>query len=285
MFKDIELAREENTSYKTILDERHQKPPVDLNVNVLSASSWPTYPTVEVEIPADIQKAIRDFEQHYKAKHTGRKLEWKHALAHCQMKASFPKGSKEIIVSSFQAVVMLYFNGISPDQAVTFTELQAATKLSNAELERTLQSLACAKYRVLTKSPKGRDVDPTDKFMLNLAFTDPKYRIKINQIQLKETKEENKQTHERVATDRQYETQAAIVRIMKSKKKIKHALLVAEVIDATKSRGSVNAEDIKKQIDKYASTCINIFNLLMFHRLIDKDYIERVDEGFYEYIS
>ena len=251
MFKDVELAREENASYKTMLEERRQRPLVDLNVNVLSASAWPTYPNVEVEIPVDIQKATREFEQHYKLKHTGRKLEWKHALAHCQMKACFPKGNKEIVVSSFQAVVMLHFNRTSPDESVSFSELQVATKLSEVELKRTLQSLACAKYRVLTKSPKGRDVNITDKFVVNLNFSDPKYRIKINQIQLKETKEENKQTHERVATDRQYETQAAIVRIMKSKKKIKHALLIAEVIGATKNRGSVNGEDIKKQIDKY----------------------------------
>ena len=254
MFKDIELAREENTSYKAMLDERQQKSPIDLNVNVLSASAWPTYPNVEVEIPTDIQKATRDFEQHYKVKYTGRKLEWKHALAHCQMRASFPKGSKEIVVSSFQAVVMLYFNGTDPVESVSFSELQAATQLSDVELKRTLQSLACAKYRVLTKLPKGREVNVTDKFIVNLNFSDPKYRIKINQIQLKETREENKQTHERVATDRQFETQAAIVRIMKSKKRIKHALLVAEVIDATKNRGSVNAEDIKKQIDKYVTS-------------------------------
>ena len=86
---------------------------------------------------------------------------------------------------------------------------------------------------------------------MNLNFADPKYRIKINQIQLKETKEENKETHERVAADRHYETQAAIVRIMKSRKTITHAELVAEVITATKSRGVLDPVDIKKNIEKY----------------------------------
>ena len=250
MFRDIELAREENTSYKTMLEETQRRTAVDLNVNVLSAAAWPTYPTIEVEVPRDIQKATSDFERHYKMKHTGRKLEWKHALAHCQMKAAFPKGSKEIVFSSFQAIVMLYFNEKSDGEAVTYEELSAATKLSDDELKRTLQSLACAKYRILSKSPKGKEVNPGDKFVVNLNFSDPKYRIKINQIQLKETKEENKQTHERVAQDRQYETQAAIVRIMKSKKKVKHVVLITDVINALKSRGAVNPEDIKKQIEK-----------------------------------
>ena len=113
-----------------------------------------------------------------------------------------------------------------------------------------MQSLACAKYRVLTKLPKGKDINETDSFCVNLKFEDPKYRIKINQVQLKETKEENKETHERVAADRHYETQAAIVRIMKSRKTIKHAELVAEVIKATKSRGVLDPADIKKNIEK-----------------------------------
>ena len=95
-------------------------------------------------------------------------------------------------------------------------------------------------------------MSPTDEFSYNASFTDPKFRIKINQIQLKETKEENKTTHERVAADRHYETQAAIVRIMKSRKTITHAELVAEVIKATRSRGVLEPADIKKNIEKYA---------------------------------
>ncbi len=122
--------------------------------------------------------------------------------------------------------------------------------VDESELKRTLQSLACAKYRVLTKTPRGRDVSNSDSFAVNLNFSDPKYRIKINQIQAKETKEENKETHERVVADRNYETQAAIVRIMKSRKTITHAELVSEVISATKNRGPLDPTDIKKNIEK-----------------------------------
>lgn len=75
-------------------------------------------------------------------------------------------------------------------------------------------------------------------------------RIKINQIQLKETKQENKTTHERVAADRHYETQAAIVRIMKARKVITHAELLVEVINKTKSRGVLEPAGIKTNIEK-----------------------------------
>lgn len=143
------------------------------------------------------------------------------------------------------------------------------TELADPELQRTLQSLACAKYRVLTKEPKGKDVHATDKFAYNAGFTDPKIRIKINQIQLKETKEENKTTHERVAADRHYETQAAIVRIMKSRKVITHTNLVKEVIEATRSRGVLQPPQIKENIEK----------------LIEKDYMERAEDNQYRYVA
>lgn len=114
-----------------------------------------------------------------------------------------------------------------------------------------MQSLACAKYRVLSKMPRGREVNNSDTFSYNANFSDAKYRIKINQVQAKETKQENKETHERVAADRNFETQAAIVRIMKSRKTITHVELISEVIVATRSRGVLDPADIKKNIERY----------------------------------
>ncbi|ORY08578.1 Cullin family-domain-containing protein [Clohesyomyces aquaticus] len=269
MFKDIELAREEMTSYKMLLEERNQRQSIDMNVNILSAAAWPTYPDVPVIIPTQIKSAIDKFEEHYKSKHSGRKLDWKHALAHCQIKAKFPRGNKELVVSSFQAIVLLLFNGLKEDEHLDYETLKTATGLPPAELNRTLQSLACAKLRPLTKHPKSRDISPTDTFTLNTSFSDPKYRIKINTVQLKETVQENKETHERVAADRNYETQAAIVRILKARKTIGHAELVAETIRVTRSRGTLDVQGIKRNID----------------RLIEKDYLEREEDGRYSYIA
>ncbi len=139
----------------------------------------------------------------------------------------------------------------------------------------------------MSKNPKGKDVNPGDIFTVNLNFSHPKYRIKINQIQAKETKQENQQTHERVAADRNYETQAAIVRIMKSRKKITHAELVSEVITATKSRGVLDPADIKKNIEKYVKLLPIELDGADIHRLIEKDYMERDEEGrnVYNYVA
>lgn len=132
MFKDVELARDEMSSYKQRLEDRvgyEKGKNVELSVNVLSAAAWPTYPDIPVIIPANIKKAIDDFELHYKSKHSGRKLDWKHALAHCQMRANFNKGTKELVVSSFQAIVMLLFNSVAEGEHVTYHHILSETGL------------------------------------------------------------------------------------------------------------------------------------------------------------
>src|SRR5690606_3227062 len=104
-------------------------PPVDLNVHVLSIAAWPSYPDVEVNLPPVISSAIRDFDRFYYSKYNGRKLSWKHALAHCQLKARFPKGDKEIVVSSFQAFVLLLFNDVRGNESLSYKYLKKNTAL------------------------------------------------------------------------------------------------------------------------------------------------------------
>ncbi|KYK61411.1 ubiquitin ligase subunit CulD [Drechmeria coniospora] len=269
MFKDQELAKDEMDAYRQWCKANEQeKPAVQLSVMILSAAAWPTYPDTRMGLPDEVAAQVDQFDRHYRTKHTGRILTWKHSLAHCSLVATFPKGSKELLVSAFQAVVLVLFNAVPDGGFLSYAQIATATGLNGSELDRTLQSLACGKVRVLAKHPKGRDVRVTDTFTFNEGFTDAKYRVKINQIQLKESRADNKAVNERVAQDRRFETQAAIVRIMKSRKSMGHAELVAEVINLTKKRGSVEPAAIKKEIES----------------LMEKDYIER-EGNVYTYLT
>ena len=62
-----------------------------------------------------------------------------------------------------------------------------ATSTEDSELRRTLHSLACGKAWFLIRSPKGKEVEDGDKFIFNADFKHKLFRIKINQIQMKET--------------------------------------------------------------------------------------------------
>lgn len=235
-------------------------------MQVLTTGFWPPYAPVEINLPSVLVPLKEIFETFYASKYQGRQLQWQHSLGHCLMKAKFKKGRKDLAVSLFQASVLLCFNS---NRTLGFREIKEQTNIEDGELQRTLQSLACGKVRVVLKEPKGKDVHTDDVFHFNDSFTNQLFRIKINAIQMKETKQENEKTHERVFRDRQYQVDAAIVRIMKSRKKLSHALLMTEIFAQIKF--PAKPADIKRRIES----------------LIDREYLERDSENaqMYNYLA
>jgi cullin 3 len=75
----------------------------------------------------------------------------------------------------------------------------------------------------------------------------------------KETEPERASTQEKIDEDRKHMIEAAIVRIMKSRKTMEHSNLIAEVTKQLSSRFRPNPLIIKKRIES----------------LIERDYLER----------
>ncbi|XP_055003515.1 cullin-4A isoform X1 [Sorex araneus] len=254
MFKDMELSKDIMVHFKQYMQNQSAPSPIDLTVNILTMGYWPTYTPMEVHLPPEMVKLQEVFKTFYLGKHSGRKLQWQTTLGHAVLKAEFKEGKKEFQVSLFQTLVLLMFN---EGDGFSFEEIKVATGIEDSELRRTLQSLACGKARVLVKSPKGKEVEDGDKFLFNGEFKHKLFRIKINQIQMRETVEEQVSTTERVFQDRQYQIDAAIVRTMKMRKTLSHNLLVSELYNQLKF--PVKPGDLKKRIES----------------LIDRDYMER----------
>ncbi|CAI9783451.1 unnamed protein product [Fraxinus pennsylvanica] len=255
MFKDIELSKEINESFRQSSQARSKLPSgIEMSVHVLTTGYWPTYPPMDVRLPHELNMYQDIFKEFYLSKYSGRRLMWQNSLGQCVLKSEFSKGKKELAVSLFQAVVLMLFNDA---QKFSFQDIKESTGIEDTELRRTLQSLACGKFRILQKIPKGRDVEDNDSFEFNDQFTAPLYRIKVNAIQMKETVEENTSTTEKVFQDRQYQVDAAIVRIMKTRKVLSHTLLITELFQQLKF--PIKPTDLKKRIES----------------LIDREYMER----------
>jgi len=94
------------------------------------------------------------------------------------------------------------------------------------DLSRTLHSLACAKYKILTKEPDNKQVSSGDVFHLNTKFKDKLRRIRVPLPAV----EDKKKVEEEVDKDRRYAIDAAIVRTMKSRKVMQHQQLTLEVV-------------------------------------------------------
>ncbi|XP_031573663.1 cullin-4A-like [Actinia tenebrosa] len=273
MFKDMELSKDIMLQFKQHIQHHNLPSNIDMNVSILTMGYWPTYLPMDVHLPTEMVQYQETFKRFYLSKHSGRKLQWQNTLGHCVVKADFIEGSngnpqekKELQVSLFQTLVLLLFN---EGNDYTFEEIAQATGVEDGELRRTLQSLACGKARVIKKRPMGKEIDNGDVFSFNKDFKHKLIRIKINQVQMKETPEENVNTTERVFQDRQYQIDAAIVRIMKTRKTLNHALLVSEVYNQLKF--PVKPTDLKKRIES----------------LIERDYMERDKEiaNQYHYVA
>ncbi|EPY52724.1 Cullin 4 [Schizosaccharomyces cryophilus OY26] len=267
MFKDINLSKEFSSSFKQskLSKNLHR----DLYVNVLSQAYWPSYPEGHVRLPGDMQEDLQQFEKFYLTKQTSKQIRWLPSLGHCLVKARFPLGNKELSISLFQACVLLEFNRCASGEGITYRQLQKSTELSDADLTRTLQSLSCTRVRPLLMDPKGKVPKPDTTFYVNEEFTDKLYRIKINQIYLKDERQESEEVQEQVVQDRQFELQATVVRIMKQKERLRHDQLVHMTIESSKDRGVPPVSDVKSTIEK----------------LINKEYLERAENDEYVYVS
>lgn len=206
MFKDMELSKDINIAFKQNCGDLDSKDyiNIDLTVNILTMGYWPTYPVMDVTMPAQLVEYQNIFTKFYLAKHSGRKLQWQPTLGHCVLKARFDQGLKDLQVSLFQSLILLLFNECD---TLSLEEIKLACNIEvslesgardtkkmedgctkeDGELRRALQSLACGRARVLTKIPRSREIEDNDKFQFNNEFTAKLFRIKINQIQMKET--------------------------------------------------------------------------------------------------
>lgn len=266
MFKDIELSNEMMDPFRLSLTEKGFTS-IEMNVYVLTGVNWNLSPPIQANLPNEFTQYQELFKQFYLQKHQQRVLKWQNAMGYCVVRAAYPMGNKELIVSLFQTLVLYLFN--EKDTEISFKEIQEETQIPEEELKRNLQYLCHPKSELIVKIPKGKLIANTDSFVFNKKFSAKLVRIKVNALQSQETVEETKKTNENVVQDRQYQIDATIVRIMKARKTLAHNLLMSELISQLKF--NPKPADLKKRIES----------------LIDKEYLARDPENamIYNYLA
>ncbi|OWZ38177.1 Cullin 3 [Cryptococcus neoformans c8] len=291
MFTDMRLSDEAANIFGN--DPRYNIP-FTLHVSVLTSSNWPpsTLLSLPLTFPPPLLPALEHYQTFYDSRHSGRRLTWQGLLGSADLKVRTRKGQWEVNLSTMGMVVLLAFADLKPGDILSYDELKAQTSLPDAELARTLQSLACGKHRLLVKHPKGREVERDNTFEFNEAFSSPLARIKILQISSAsastsassagaggggvgaggqvENAQEREETERQIEEERKHQVEACIVRIMKDRKTMRHNDLVSEVAHQLAKRFVAGVPMIKKRIEG----------------LIDREYLERTEDmGSYRYLA
>ncbi|XP_075483477.1 cullin-1-like isoform X1 [Primulina tabacum] len=257
MVTDLTLAKENQNHFQEYLgNNQSTNPGIDLTVTVLTTGFWPSYKSSDLSLPAEMVKCVEVFKEFYQTKTKHRKLTWIYSLGTCNINARFEQKPIELIVGTYQAAVLLLFN--SADR-LSYGDISAQLNLADDDLVRLLQSLSCAKYKILNKEPNNKTVSSNDYFTFNSKFTDRMRRIRIPLPPV----DERKKVVEDVDKDRRYAIDASIVRIMKSRKVLGHQQLVLECVEQLGRMFKPDFKAIKKRIED----------------LITRDYLERDKEN------
>lgn len=262
MFTDVSISTTLNKEFSDFIQSKEN---VELGVNfsimVLQAGAWPIGQSnlPSFSIPQELEKSVQMFEAFYNVKYSGRKLTWLHNFCSAELKFNHLKRPYFVTMGSFQMAILLLFNN---SDIQTFHDIRENTNLPEKELIKQLQTLLDTKI----VSTEG-DVTACSCISLNMGYTNKRTKFKITTAIQKDSSQEVEQTHHAAEEDRKMYLQAAIVRIMKARKILKHAMLIQEVISQSRARFAPSVPMIKKCIES----------------LIDKSYLERTANSSDEY--
>jgi cullin 1 len=215
MVNDLQMAKERERQFEEWRERKGLTSSIELNVTVLTTGFWPTYKQLEVGLPDVMMQGVEQYTQYFdEVNSKTRRLAWQFTNGTVHVKASYDK-SYELILMPLQAAVLLPFND---SDVLSYAELREQTKLPDEDLTRCLASLTLSKYKLLVKEGGGKGISHSDKFSVNPKFADKMRRIRVPLPPV----DDRKKVQEDVDKDRKHAIEAAIVRIMKSRKALKH---------------------------------------------------------------
>lgn len=263
MFTDISVSSDLNLKFNHFLKQRNQEIRINVSIKILQAGAWPLGPTQQIQgftVPREFEKPVRLFESFYHIHFSGRKLTWLHHLCHGELKIAISNKSYLVTMQTYQMAILLLFESV---ECMCLKEMQESLQLNPDMLQKHVVSLVESKLLMCDQEVMSENV----KVVLNKEYSNKRTKFKITAALQRDTPQEIETTIHSVDEDRKMYLQATIVRIMKSRKVLKHNALIQEILSQSKVSFAPSIGMIKKCIES----------------LIDKQYIERTPNSGDEY--
>ena len=274
MFKDVQLSKDMMLQFRKLNDSgatvgKKEVDEVQLEVNVCTTGYWPSSKVIPCKMPRDLSSACDKYKRFYLNQHSGHKLEWRFDQGQGELVVDFaPQCRKGLVLSTYQMMILLVFNTV---KRVTYKEVLDMTGIPRFEIANHLLSLCHPKVNVVLKRPNNKKLEDSHQFMLNAQYKNALKKVNVPLLRAVEAEDTGEEENKAIELQRRHQMDAAIVRIMKTRKNLRHNLLVAEVIQQLSARFKPKPNDIKKRIEA----------------LIEQDYMERdkEDRGVYSYLA
>lgn len=239
-----------------------------INTQILTSGMWPITSVNMCNLPKEVAVAAEAFKEFYLANQSGRRLFYQPNFGTAEIKMMCEKKKYEVTMTTNQMVVLMLFND-KPTYKVS--EIIELSNLSEKDVIRCVIALSHAKHPILTGNKEdkcGRDTIVS----VNNKFRSKLYKIRIGTAGAqKEDDTQVQQTRAKIDEERAYHIDAAIVRIMKSRKTLSHNELISETIKILQSRFLPEPVAIKKRLGT----------------LFEREYLERDknDMRLYHYVA
>jgi cullin 1 len=252
---------------------------VDLVVTVLNESHWPIAGAEKfaLSLSKPLSDCVSKFEEYYKSKTDKRKLRWLFNHGNVVLATHYGKGKVQVEVTPLQACILQLFE---KERTITFESMikllwpdgQALVKggQSNADtLKFAIAPLVQTKgIAPIKRSGEGKEISENDKFQIRSEIKTKKRRLKFAGGSAAKTDSESKDVEKGVLKQREFEIDAAMVRIMKSRNVLSWNELTSESIRALKDRFQPNPRILKKRleslIEREFMVCFLFFSCFFF---------------------
>lgn len=264
MINDMNTSQSLRSKFKETVDES-QLEGISMDVQVLNSLHWPITKSEgdQINLPKELITCQKKFDDFYQKNTQNRRLTWVYAHSQAQVQLKYGKAKYDLMCTTYQACIMLLFNGSSE---LAFNDIKTALGLSNDDLAMCIEPL-CAlpgKFKILTKDGDAKQVNFDDTFKWNddLPKAKPPRRIPVAPTSGRANRQETQTTNKAVQEERKYKIDAAIVRIMKARRRLHINDLMAEVMQQLLKYFKPEPKMIKRCIES----------------LIEREYLDREED-------
>jgi len=281
MIAEVNVNASLNSEFQDYVADKRIKSPFGINVMVLSSGSWPiASQQSSITLPRQVEQTMKTIITFYNQKHKGRKLVHAVSLSHAEVAFSPAKNRYQLSVTAFQMTCLLY---AAEKTAVSLKEFSSETQIPVKVLCQQLAPVV--RSHVFTCAD---GLDPTSWSDETLFTVNPKFafkRLKLSLMSLNSgsgsgrgakkagagVDAEEQGEAEAIMRDRSIKLEAAIVRIMKSRRVLDYNSLVKEVVDQVQRWFTPQIPMIKRAVES----------------LLDQEFIRRKGGNMkvFEYIA